>query len=214
MPPLSITAATTSILGDPAPYRTLFDVQSSLRLDGVFAPDLLAKLVSTAAAAPFIEDHVAKIGLREIEAQQRVGASINLILGRHGWLDWLEQATGQAPLRATTGRLVQTRANGTDGLTWHNDMDQPQRMLGLVLNLSDQPFEGGLFEMRRTGQDRPFHTVQHDRPGSILVFAVNREIEHRVTPVTAGGPRRVFAGWVMARPEHAGDPLARPKASL
>jgi hypothetical protein len=214
MPPFQIAAAETRIQADPALFRARFAADAALRFDGVIAPDLLERLLASAAAADFVENPVLGLGQREIEAAQRVGASINLLLGRHAWLDWLEQATGLAPLRATAGRLVQTRANGTDGLTWHDDMDQQQRMLGLVVNLSGQSFDGGLFEMRHTGQNPPFHSVRHDRVGSILVFAVNPAIEHRVMPVTAGGPRRVFAGWVLALPEHADDPLARRKAGL
>ena len=209
VPAFQIAAAATSIHADPLQFRAQFAAESALRFDDMIAPDLLDRLMTSAAAASFVENPVEGLGLREIEAAQRVGASIGLILGRHAWLDWLEQATGLTPLRAVAGRLVQTRANGTDGLTWHDDMEQPHRQLGLVVNLSDRAFDGGMFEMRRTGIDPPFHMVKHDRPGSILVFAVKPELEHRVTPVTLGGPRRVFAGWVLTQPEFASDPLAR-----
>lgn len=210
MPPFTISASGTSIHADPAEYRVRFNEQSSLLFEDVFEPDFLAKLVSNAAAAPFVENMVENIGLREMEAQQRIGATISLLLGRLDFLDWLEQATGITPLRATMGRLVQTRANGEDALEWHNDMDADHRQLGLVMNLSDQPFEGGIFEMRHTGTETPFRTVKHDRPGSIMIFAVNPNIEHRVTMVESGGPRRVYAGWAVSRPEHDSDPLARP----
>ena len=200
----------TSIHDDPADYRAQFDAKSSLLFDNVFEPEFLARLVSSAATAPFVENMVEHIGLREMEERQRVGATISLVLGRFDFLEWLEKATGISPLRATMGRLVQTRANGQDALGWHDDMDTDYRQLGIVINLSDQPFTGGVFEMRRKGEALPFHSVKHDKPGSIMVFAVNPGIEHRVTLVTEGGPRRVYAGWAASRPEHSGDPLARP----
>lgn len=209
MPPFTISANATSIHADPALYRSMFEQQSSLLFDRTFDPELLTKLLIRAAAAPYIADYVDHIGQREIEAPQRVGASMSLLLGRFALLDWLEVATGLKPLRATMGRLAQTRANGSDALSWHSDMESDHRKLGLVVNLSDQPFTGGAFEMRRKGASSPFHSVTYDQPGSIMVFAVNDEIEHRVTLVTAGGPRRVYAGWAVSQPEYPDDPLAR-----
>lgn len=209
MPPFTIAANKTSIDADPMRYRAAFEAQSSLLFDGVFNPDLLAKLVASAATASYVENIVPDIGTREIEAPQKVGATISLLLGRFDLLDWLERATGVSPLQANMGRLVQTRANGSDALHWHDDMDQGQRKLGLVLNLSNHPFTGGEFQMRRKGEVSPFHCVKHSQPGSIMVFAVNNKIEHRVTLVEAGGPRRVYAGWILSKPEHADDPLAR-----
>jgi hypothetical protein len=63
--------------------------------------------------------------------------------------------------------------------------------------------------MRRKGEAMPFHSVKYDQSGSIMVFAVNAEIEHRVTLLSSGGPRRVYAGWVLTHPEHPHDPFAR-----
>lgn len=210
MPPFTISANKTSIHADPAQYRARFEKQSSLLFDGVFEPELLAKLVARASAAPYVEDFIERVGTREIEAPQRVGATVSLLLGRIDLLDWLETATGLTPLRATVGRLAQTRANRRDALDWHDDMVGDHRKLGLVVNMSDQGFTGGAFEMRRKGEALPFHCFKHEQPGSIMVFAVNPEIEHRVTLVTTGGPRRVYAGWVLTQPEYSGDPLARP----
>ncbi len=34
--------------------------------------------------------------------------------------------------------------------------------------------------------------------GTALFFRLAAELEHRVLPVTAGGQRRVFAGWFLA----------------
>ena len=31
--------------------------------------------------------------------------------------------------------------------------------------------------------------------GAMLIFEVSRRCEHRVHPLTGGGPRRVFTGW-------------------
>lgn len=201
MSPFAIAADKTSIHADPAQYRARFEEQSSLLFDDIFEPALLAKLMTRAAAAHFVEDFIEDIGAREKESVQLIGAAICLLLGRLNLLEWLETATGTSPLRAMTGCLAQMRANGSDALTWHDDMNGKHRMLALAVNLSNHDFTGGEFEMRRKGAALPFHQVKYARPGSMMVFAVNPKIEHRVTIVTQGGPRRVFAGWLLSQPE-------------
>jgi 2OG-Fe(II) oxygenase superfamily len=191
----------TEIAGDPATWRTDFDRVPAFAFEDVLTPDLLELLMRQSATASYIDDDVRYIGTRQIESPQRVSGTISLMLGRRGLFDWLEQATGCGPIKALAGRIAQTRANEQDELVWHDDSDSPDRLLGVVVNLSDQPYEGGLFELRRKGAPEPLFRYRHIRPGSITLFAVRSDLEHRVLPVTAGGPRRVYAGWMMAQPE-------------
>lgn len=199
--PFRINRMGTEIAADPADWRPGFDRVPALALEDALAPDLLDLLMRQVASASYIDDDVRYIGTRQIESPQRIGGSISLMLGRGELFDWLERATGCGPIKALAGRIAQTRANDQDELVWHDDNDSPDRLLGVVINLSDQPFEGGLFELRRKGESEPLFAYRHVQPGSITLFAVRRDLEHRVLPVTAGGPRRVYAGWMMARPE-------------
>lgn len=208
MPPFTISAAATRIDADPAAWGAEFAERRSCRFEGVFEPEFLGKMLERAAAATYEDNDVERIGLREVEVPQRVGGTLSLVLGRHGFLEWLSAVTGAAPLRAISGRLVQTRANGIDSLAWHDDLVDGRRLLGLVVNLSDRSYEGGAFELRRKKDRAPLRTVAGGNPGDITVFAVDPAIEHRVTGLLSGGPRRVYAGWAMTEPEHAGDPLA------
>ncbi|HCF25102.1 MULTISPECIES: 2OG-Fe(II) oxygenase [unclassified Novosphingobium] len=199
--PFQINRMGTEIVADPADWRSGFDAVPAMALEEALSPDLLDLLMRQAAGASYIDDDVRYIGTRQIESPQRVSGMISLMLGHRDLFDWLEQATGCGPIKALAGRIAQTRANDQDELVWHDDNDSPDRLLGVVINLSDQPYEGGLFELRRKGEIEPLFSYQHRSPGSITLFAVRRDLEHRVSPVTSGGPRRVFAGWMMSRPE-------------
>ena len=136
-----------------------------------------------------------------------VGGALNMMLARATLFAWLEAVTGAVPIGGVKGRLVQSLANGRDELGWHTDeVPGETRQLGVVVNLSDSPFEGGSFELRRTGAVSALVSHRYDRPGSMMVFAVRSDLQHRVTALTSGGPRRVWAGWFLAEPETRGLP--------
>lgn len=196
-----------TVTADAAFWRASFATLPAISIPFAFEPEFCAKMVARAARAEFVEDHVARIGLRAIEVPQRVGAALSLLLHSPALLDWLEQVTSMGPLRAVAGRLVETRANQRDALDWHDDQDNLTRRLAVVINLSDQPCVGGQFQLRRKGEAIPLLCHDHPQAGSILIFAVRPELEHRVTQLSAGGPRRVYAGWFLTQPEHASGSL-------
>ena len=180
-----------------------------------FCPDLfdsrlLDKLLDRCGSASFAEDQVDRIGTREIEAPQIVGPTINVLLNRAPLLRWVEAATGCGPLDRVEGRLVQTRANGTDGLDWHADTFDPLRRLAMTIDLSPARFEGGHFELRDARSREILFAHRHDRSGCAVIFDVAGGLEHRVLPVGGGGPRRVFTGWFMAPSLVKGGPTSLP----
>ena len=155
-------------------------------------PAFLAMLQNACRQGSFVTE-VSAPGRRTGEQTKRAGAAIQLALGRLPFLRWLEEVTQCGRLLHVNGRVVQSSPGTGEGLSWHDDLTEPRR-LAIVLNLSDEPFSGGDFEMRyKDGKDVMLY--HHEVPGSLLIFSVDAALEHRVLPVTAGGPRRVFAGW-------------------
>lgn len=200
--PFSIDAAGTTILADAADYREPFRSVPAILLDGVFAPPLIDRLVARGEAARFVPHDVVKVGVREVTDDAGIGAALAILLGRDPLCRWLADVTGSPPLNGVVGSFSQARAGAGEGLAWHDDLIDPRRRLGVVVNLTSQPYEGGLFELRRKGSAAPLLSHHHDRPGMTLIFAVGSDLEHRVTSVTSGGPRRVFAGWFLAAENH------------
>ncbi|MDF7775492.1 2OG-Fe(II) oxygenase, partial [Sphingomonas sp. AOB5] len=108
------------------------------------------------------------------------------------------------PLVGAEGPVAQTRVGGGDTIGWHNDLGNPHRRLAIIVNLSDDPFEGGEFELEHVPTGTMLARHRHTGPGSTLIFTVAKGLRHRVLPITAGGPRRVFAGWFLGP-----DPVRR-----
>jgi 2OG-Fe(II) oxygenase superfamily len=200
--PFCIDALATTILADPVAIRQAFDRCPAVLFDDVFAPDLLDRLMRMASRTRFVPDVVDRVGTREIEHGQALGKLLNIVLARSALWHWLEQATGVTPIGGVSGQVVQTRPETRDHLDWHNDLHAEPRQLGVVIHLSSEAYSGGDFELREAGQQENLACFQHCRPGAMAVFAVRRNLEHRVTPLASGGPRRVYAGWFLAEPEH------------
>jgi hypothetical protein len=193
----TIGPADTQIVEEPGRYDEAFRHEHAIVLRDIFEPPLLRMLLDRCDTTGFRPDEADGLGEREVESPQRVGLAINLLLGRAPLLSWLEAVTGHHPLTRAEGRLVQTRANRMDQLAWHNDTDPPNRKLGVVICLCEGSFDGGIFEMRHKNSEAPFLTYKHEIAGSALVFDIDHALEHRVTPVTSGEPRRVYTGWFM-----------------
>lgn len=162
-------------------------------LDG----DLLATLLRAADRSTYASNDVEGLGHREMERPPVVGTAVLLALRRPALHRWLEEVTGCETITRADGCVARTLARGGDELTWHDDLGDSTRRLGITIGLGGGTYEGGLFEMRDRPSNAPLLSFKHDTPGTALIFEVSRRCEHRVHPLVSGGPRRVFAGWFL-----------------
>jgi hypothetical protein len=187
----------TNLLAAPDDSADLFRRQRAIVCPGFFQDALLSKLIERCRTGEFCPDAAGGLGSREVESPQRVGGAINILLQRAPLLRWIERATECGPLATVAGRVVQTLANGSDRLYWHDDREDTGRRLGITINLSDAPYDGGVFEMRIKRRDRIEWAFRHETPGTALIFDIRPNLEHRLLPLVSGGPRRVYTGWFM-----------------
>lgn len=83
---------------------------------------------------------------------------------------------------------------GIGRFPWHRDHRRGGDV-GLVLNLSAGPVQGGVFEQRLRWEQTPAAVI-HSQPRDVHTFDVaNPRWVHRVTPVVGETDRVVYAGW-------------------
>jgi len=197
---LRIGQSTTDTPTDSALLRQRFAQQHALLLDDAIDPPFLETLSGVADKATFVPQHIAGVGDRTIETPPLAGQLMTLALRRSGFLRWLENVTQFEGIDDAEGRVVETGRTEVEQLVWHDDTNHPARRLAVTICLPGNDYSGGVFEMRRKGETDLLFSHHHDTPGSMLVFRVSKKLEHRLTPVSRGGPRRVFAGWFLHRP--------------
>lgn len=208
--PIKVGLQRTDIEGDAADVRDRFRRDRALAFSDMIDASLFDRLLQLCDRAGFIGDAQADVALRQLEVPGTTGKALALTLKRPDLLRWLEKATGCAPLNSTFGRVVQNVVGKAHHLDWHDDLrEDPTRRLGITINLGQKPYEGGLFELRVKKTRQLVMRHRHVEPGSILIFEVSDDLEHRVWPITDGGPRRIFAGWFLGASEPRTSPLPR-----
>lgn len=171
--------------------------QRAIVCRGALDPALLARLNQICDRGAFAAEPVEGLGHRHVEQPPVAGGALGLFLKRVELTQWLERVTARGPIRSVEGAMVETHCKPGDELAWHDDLNKSARLLALTIVIGDRKFEGGGFELRRKGEEELLLDYRPDTPGTALIFDVAADIEHRVLPVTAGGPRRVFTGWFL-----------------
>lgn len=163
-----------------------------------FVDDPLLKLLTPIwSSASFLPSPVDRVGLRSVETPGHAGAALCLALARPEVLRIIGSLLGGPALTGVAGAIAQFAAGAEECLDWHDDLAEPERKLAITINLGRTPHCGGTFEFRDLASGAPPFRHVHAKPGDALLFPIGAGLQHRVLPVTDGGPRTVFAGWFL-----------------
>lgn len=92
------------------------------------------------------------------------------------------------------GRIFRMDPSAGHYDSWHDDF-LDGRLIGMSVNLSFEPYEGGQFEIRRKNTDAPLGRIANLVAGDASLFRLAGDLEHRVAPLAGTRPRTAFAGW-------------------
>lgn len=112
----------------------------------------------------------------------------------------VERISGQPRLSAFNGRVYR-RLPGEHFDSWHNDV-HPDRQVGMSVNLSTEPYEGGIFEIREEDAAEVLASVANVGVGDALLFAIAEGLEHQVSRVQGTAAKTAFAGWFGSRRDY------------
>lgn len=196
LPAFTIGRHSTRIDGVIADAREQFVRTGVLLVRGGVSDDLLAALDTLGQRATYVGQQVPQIGHRWVDSRELAATAMKVAVCRPAFLRWVEAVTGCGPTASMAAWVAETRPGGDDHLGWHRDTGA-NYAVGMTVHLGADSYEGGIFELREvaTGIVRYRHDRAHR--GDVLLFDIDQRLEHRVTPVTAGAPRRVFTGWLL-----------------
>jgi 2OG-Fe(II) oxygenase superfamily len=186
---------------DVRALRAGFDASHCIRLPGLLVPDLLAALLERIERARFEERIHQGIGSnRELWMTDPTVAGIFHVLSNARPLYELAEAvSGCGPIGSFSGRVYRVVPGCGHHDAWHDDMTDG-RLVAMSLNLSREPFQGGVLQIRDRATRRIIHQVANTGPGDAIVFRLSHELQHRITEIEGRAPKTAFAGWFRARP--------------
>lgn len=177
-------------------WRQQFATTHTVGWPGFLAPDLSTLVRRRLAVAPIT---LRTEGAREIEHvldDAVLLGALQAVLGDPALWRFIESVTGCRPISTFSGRIYRRarRPGGDHYFPWHNDVVDG-RLVGLSINLSEQPYRGGRLQIRDAATARPLADVATEAFGDAMIFRIDEALEHQVTPVEGDAPRTVLAGW-------------------
>ena len=183
-----------------ADLSTAFSRQHGVCLPNLLAAPLIEAVRTRCDSVRFEPRELEGLGTQLCCHDPVINMTLLVALNRHPFFSVLEDVTRRQPIRGLDG-LVYRLVPGTDQqLRWHDDGNEPGRLLGFSLHLGGEPYQGGTFQLRRRGSQELSWEVGSADAGDAVVFDVGPALEHRITPLMGGTPRTVFAGWAVTEP--------------
>ena len=96
-----------------------------------------------------------------------------------------------------SGRVYRMAATADHFDSWHSDLGDPRndRLVGMSINLSHRPYQGGLFRLRDEASGEILCQLPNTGRGDALFFRISPALKHMVTPIEGSEPKTAFAGW-------------------
>lgn len=180
---------------DVAGLAEQFAREHTFRLRGLIHPDLLNMVAERLEQTNWSFRRDGDLGT-EASPEDRIPADIlNFAVSTPAFLETIRQISGMSGIRTFGGRVYRM-AKSEHRDKWHDDISESfGRMVGMSINLSPAPYEGGVFKLREMAAEKILLELPNSGPGDAIFFRISPELQHIVTPVESEAPKTAFAGW-------------------
>jgi hypothetical protein len=187
-------AAARSSAPDVAALRTEFRDKRCVRLRSFIEPRLMARLQAQVAGATFADRAHGRISTELCMQPHACVGALHFLVNDPAVFRLVEELSGCRGLRTFIGRVYRMLAERGHYDSWHSDLSNDHHV-GMSINLGAEPYEGGVFEIRRIGSGTPLASLPNVGAGDAILFAIADDLEHRVTPMRGTAAKTAFAGW-------------------
>ena len=119
----------------------------------------------------------------------------HLLLNHPKLFKAVQQITACAAIGGFSGHIFRINPGDNHYLNWHEDTHTHNYLVGLSVNLGQEPYTGGVFQIRERCTKRVTSEIAHTRPGDAHLFNIAPWLQHRLTPLTGTVARIAAAGW-------------------
>jgi hypothetical protein len=199
-PVLQITRRALAGEADAERLATLaasFGEAHVVRLPRFFDPALLRLIQRHLSDVPFTTRVVHDVHPPAVDLKlrdDRLHGALHFLLNDPAVVAAVRVVSAVPDIRGFVGAVYRLLPGAGHRDSWHDDADG-NRLVGLSVNLSEAPFEGGEFQLRTRPDARPLATIANTGPGDAVLFGIDPALEHCIAPMRGTTAKTALAGW-------------------
>lgn len=120
--------------------------------------------------------------------------SLQLRMNDQKLVQFMEFVTGITPLKHFAGRVYRMAPGCEHYDTWHDDITEGRRV-GVSINLSPEPYQGGTFHIKYRESGKLIRTLPNVGLGDAIFFRIDDSLLHMVSQMEGSTSKTAFAGW-------------------
>ena len=194
------------VSGEPeiSGLRSEFERNHMFSIPQLLDDNLLAFLSGRLKNAKWNGSEYKRIGSEATLDDPLMLNALTFVINTPRFLDLIRGITGCDRINNFGGRVYRMSPHpegagaAPAAFHWHDDTSDTKRLVGMSVNLSEEPYEGGTFRLRKTGSHKTLGDLPNLRFGGAIFFRITPELEHMVSAIEGNAPKTAFAGWFSA----------------
>jgi len=194
---LHLTKAGLVGAGDLVELANQFEQLHAFCLPRLLHPELIQRISARLEPCEWITRADGTIAKEAAPSDVAPANILNFVVNTSEFLDLMRRVTGYPSIRWFGGRIYRMAPGADHFDSWHADLGttHPDRLVGMSINLSPRPYQGGVFRLREEASGQILCELSNTGPGDAICFRISSGLKHMVTPLVGTEPKTAFAGW-------------------
>ena len=174
-----------------------FEQSHAFCLPRLLHPELMQRISARLENCEWITQEDGKIAKEAVPTDPAAANVLNFAANTSQFLDLTRQITGCDQITWFGGRVYRMVPALDHFDSWHADLGttHKDRLVGMSINLSARPYQGGIFRLRNEVSGEILCELPNIGEGDAIIFRISPDLKHMVTPLSGTEPKTAFAGW-------------------
>jgi len=174
-----------------------FQQSHAFCLPRLLGPELIQTIAARLETCEWITREDGTIAKEAAPTDLAPANILNFVANTSEFLDLMRRVTGCHSISWFGGRIYRMAPGADHFDSWHADVGTTHRdrLVGMSINLSPRPYQGGTFRLREEASGEIRCELSNTGPGDAILFRISSVLRHMVTPLVGTEPKTAFAGW-------------------
>ncbi len=194
---IHLTRAGLAGAGDVVELAHQFEQSHAFCLPRLLDPELIRTISARLETCEWVTREDGTIAKEAAPSDVAPANILNFVANTSEFLDLMRRVTDCHTISWFGGRIYRMTAGADHFDSWHADIGTTHRdrLVGMSINLSPRPYQGGAFRLREEASGEILCELSNTGPGDAICFRISSNLKHMVTPLVGKEPKTAFAGW-------------------